>query len=159
MAAVIPRSLKEPVGLSPSTLSQTSAPLRPESHSECTSGVPPSRRVTAGVPSGMSSSSRYSSMTPRHWWRARRCAAVAVIRPRPSTRITEVTSRTISMPAQVLDRRGELGVGGRVGDDDELGVVVAALLAHGRDRDAVLGEGRATVASTPARSSTSIATW
>ena len=53
IAAVMPRSLNEPVGLSPSTLSQTSAPVRPDSHSENTSGVPPSRRVTAGVPSGI----------------------------------------------------------------------------------------------------------
>jgi hypothetical protein len=67
IAAVMPRSLKEPVGLSPSTLSHTSPRVRPDSHSECTSGVPPSRSVTAGVPSGMSSRSRYSSMTPRHW--------------------------------------------------------------------------------------------
>ena len=34
MAAVMPRSLNEPVGLSPSTLSHTSPPVSPESHSE-----------------------------------------------------------------------------------------------------------------------------
>ncbi len=68
MAAVMPRSLKEPVGLSPSTLSHTCAPVSPESHSEDTRGVPPSRNVMAGVPSGMSSRSRYSSITPLHWW-------------------------------------------------------------------------------------------
>ena len=68
MAVVMPRSLNDAVGLLPSTLSQTSAPVRPDSHSECTSGVPPSRRVTASMPAGMSRSSRYSSMTPRHWW-------------------------------------------------------------------------------------------
>ncbi len=66
IAVVMPRSLKEPVGLSPSTLSQTSPPVSPDSHDDGTSGVPPSRRVIAGTPSGMSSSSRYSSMTPRH---------------------------------------------------------------------------------------------
>jgi hypothetical protein len=43
IATVMPRSLKEPVGLSPSTLSQTSPPVRPESQAEWTSGVPPSR--------------------------------------------------------------------------------------------------------------------
>ena len=64
----MPRSLKDPVGLSPSTLSQTWAPLIPDSQADGTSGVPPSRRVTAGTPSGMSSRSRYSSITPRHWW-------------------------------------------------------------------------------------------
>src|SRR5215217_6381567 len=42
IAVVIPRSLKDPVGLSPSTLSQTSAPDRPESQDDGTSGVPPS---------------------------------------------------------------------------------------------------------------------
>ena len=41
IAAVMPRSLNEPVGLSPSTLSQTSAPVSPESHSEWTRGCRP----------------------------------------------------------------------------------------------------------------------
>ena len=59
-----------PVGLSPSTLSQTSPPVSPESQAEGTSGVPPSRSVIAGTPAGMSSSSRYSSMTPLHCWGA-----------------------------------------------------------------------------------------
>src|SRR4051794_26832013 len=40
IAAVMPRSLNEPVGLSPSTLSQTSPPDSPESHADGTSGVP-----------------------------------------------------------------------------------------------------------------------
>ena len=44
------------------------------------------------------------------------------------------------MPRRLLDGRGELRVGGLVGDDDELGVVAAALLADGLDRDVVLGE-------------------
>ena len=136
IATVMPRSLKEPVGLSPSTLSQTSAPVSSESHSETTSGVPPSRSVTAAVPSGISSRSRYSSMTPRHWWvRAAHSAA-------PSTRITEVTSRTMSMPRRCSTVAASCGVGRLVGDDDELGVVAAALLADGLDRDAVLGERR-----------------
>ena len=87
-------------------------------------------------PAGMSSRSRYSSMTPRHWW----------------VRVGRVTRRRSFDPhhrgdladdvhaAQVLDRGGELRVGRLVRDDDELGVVVAALLADGLDRDAVLGE-------------------
>ena len=77
IAAVMPRSLKEPVGLSPSTLRWTVPPVSPESHSECTSGVPPSRSVTASTPSGMSSRSRYSSTTPRQPW-------VIPRRPRPA---------------------------------------------------------------------------
>ena len=51
-ATVMPRSLKEPVGLSPSTFSQTSAPVRWESQADSTIGVPPSRRVIVGVPVG-----------------------------------------------------------------------------------------------------------
>jgi hypothetical protein len=66
IAAVMPRSLNDPVGLLPSTFSQTSARVRPDSHSEWTSGVPPSRRVIAGVSAGISSRARYSSITPRH---------------------------------------------------------------------------------------------
>src|SRR3954451_14867590 len=42
-ATVIPRSLNEPVGLLPSTFSQTSAPTRPDSQPDRTIGVPPSR--------------------------------------------------------------------------------------------------------------------
>src|SRR4051812_4549227 len=66
-ATVMPRSLKDPVGLSPSTLIHTSAPVSSESHGLSTSGVPPSRRVYVGVPSGSGNHGRYSSMTPRHW--------------------------------------------------------------------------------------------
>ncbi len=67
IAVVMPRSLNEPVGLSPSTLSQTSAPERPDSQPDFTSGVPPSHKVTASMSCGMSSRSRYSSITPCHW--------------------------------------------------------------------------------------------
>ncbi len=62
----MPRSLNEPVGLSPSTFSHTSPPVTPDSQCEATSGVPPSPKVMAGVPSGMSRRDRYSSITPRH---------------------------------------------------------------------------------------------
>ena len=51
IAVVIPRSLNEPVGLSPSNLSQTSAPTREERCSAGINGVPPSRSVTTGIPS------------------------------------------------------------------------------------------------------------
>ena len=62
---VMPRSLKLPVGLAPSTFSQTSAPTRSESLGAGTNGVPPSSSVTTGVFSVMGRKSRYSSMTPR----------------------------------------------------------------------------------------------
>ena len=156
MAAVMPRSLKEPVGLSPSTLSQTSAPVRPESHSECTSGVPPSRSVTACIPSGRSSSSRYSSITPRHWW------VMADLDPlirRPLDPHHRGDLADDVHVAQLLDRRGQGGVGSGVRDDDELGIGPSPLLPHGLDRHAVVGERVGDPASTPARSSTSIATW
>jgi hypothetical protein len=65
-ATVMPRSLKEPVGLSPSTFSQTSPPVTSDSQRLSTRGVPPSRSVIVGVPSGRSNQPRYSSMTPRH---------------------------------------------------------------------------------------------
>ena len=68
MAMVMPRSLKDPVGLAPSTLRWTSQPVRSESTCAGTSGVPPSRSVTTGVVSVTGSRSRYSSMIPRHWW-------------------------------------------------------------------------------------------
>src|SRR4029078_1908607 len=67
-ATVMPRSLNEPVGLSPSTLSHTSAPSTLVSQPLRTIGVPPSRRVITGVFAGMSRRSPYSSITPRHWW-------------------------------------------------------------------------------------------
>lgn len=67
IAIVMPRSLKEPVGLAPSTLRCTSQPVRSESTWAGTRGVPPSRRVTTSVVSLTGSRSRYSSMIPRHW--------------------------------------------------------------------------------------------
>ena len=47
-AHVMPRSLKEPVGLAPSILSHTSAPTRSESRSAATSGVEPSLSEMTG---------------------------------------------------------------------------------------------------------------
>ena len=49
IARVIPRSLNEPVGLSPSSLSRTRAPVCSERRGASTSGVPPSNSVTTGV--------------------------------------------------------------------------------------------------------------
>ncbi len=65
MATVMPRSLKLPVGLRPSTLRKTSQPTSAETFGAGTSGVPPSRRVTTGVVALTGSRSRYSSMSPR----------------------------------------------------------------------------------------------
>jgi hypothetical protein len=49
IAIVIPRSLKDPVGLAPSTFSHTSQPVRRDSSGAGTSGVAPSWRVTTGL--------------------------------------------------------------------------------------------------------------
>jgi hypothetical protein len=58
MATVMPRSLKEPVGFSPSYLSSTLASSRSERYGAGSSGVPPSRNVTTGVASLTGSRSR-----------------------------------------------------------------------------------------------------
>src|SRR5215469_12111178 len=70
IAVVIPRSLKDPVGLSPSTLRYTSQPVRADSTGAGSSGVPPSWRVTGRIPATVGSRSRYSVMIPRHGIRA-----------------------------------------------------------------------------------------
>ena len=51
MAIVMPRSLKEPVGLAPSYFSHTSQPVLALRRSAWTSGVPPSSSVMTGVAS------------------------------------------------------------------------------------------------------------
>src|SRR5690348_17015380 len=135
-ATVMPRSLNEPVGLFPSTFSQTSAPVRPESQSECTIGVPPSPRVIVGVFGGSSRRSRYSSITPRHW----------CVMPAPSFRATFHPHHRGHVaherhPPDLLDAAGQVGVAGRVRDHHELGVVAATFLADGLDGHVVLGEG------------------
>ena len=85
MAIVMPRSLKLPVGLAPSTFSQTSAPTRSERRGAGTSGVPPSSRVTTGVRSVIGRKARYSSMTPRQ--------PAVTARPRSSRRPSLVARR------------------------------------------------------------------
>ena len=57
-ATVIPRSLKLPVGLAPSHLSQSSQPVRSPSRLAGKSGVEPSPRLTIGVASVSGSRSR-----------------------------------------------------------------------------------------------------
>ena len=46
MATVMPRSLNDPVGLTPSTLSSTWQPVSSDNRGASTSGVPPSHKVT-----------------------------------------------------------------------------------------------------------------
>ena len=70
IAVVMPRSLNDPVGLRPSTFRYTSQPVRAESTGACSSGVPPSWRVTGVIPAVTGSRSRYSVMIPRHGARA-----------------------------------------------------------------------------------------
>ena len=139
MAVVMPRSLKDPVGLLPSTLSHTSAPVSPRQPlgpHQRRAALAQGDRLSAG--GDRSSSSRYSSITPRHW-----CGrSTSGHSSPPSTRITEVTSRTMSMPRRCSTVAASWASVARVGDDDELRVVAAALLADGLDRHAVLGEGR-----------------
>src|SRR3954454_23343268 len=63
-AHVIPRSLKEPVGLAPSIFSQTSAPTRSDTRSASTSGVDPSPSETTGSSCANGSRSRKRSIRP-----------------------------------------------------------------------------------------------
>src|SRR5690606_38228354 len=67
IAAVMPRSLNEPVGLRPSYFRCTSAPASSERCSAGISGVPPSRRVTTVPVMESGNHSAYSAITPRHW--------------------------------------------------------------------------------------------
>ena len=57
-AHVMPRSLNEPVGFAPSSLSHTSTPVRSEMRSARTSGVEPSSSETTGSPGANGSRSR-----------------------------------------------------------------------------------------------------
>ncbi|CPU66243.1 Uncharacterised protein [Mycobacteroides abscessus] len=67
----MPRSLNDPVGFMPSTLTNTCAPVRAESAGASTSGVPPSPSVTIRSATCAGSRSRYSEMMPLHWWAIR----------------------------------------------------------------------------------------
>src|SRR4051794_26075909 len=66
MARVMPRSLNDPVGLAPSTLSHTSAPTRSEGGGGGPRGGAPSLGVTPGVPASTGRNSRSPSITPPH---------------------------------------------------------------------------------------------
>ena len=65
IAVVIPRSLNDPVGLTPSYLMKTSAPTSEHRWAALISGVPPSPRVTIGAPPSEGNRSAYSWITPR----------------------------------------------------------------------------------------------
>ena len=64
MATVIPLSLKEPVGLFPSTFNQISFPSSLDNFSAKTSGVPPSFNVMTGVFLLTGRRPRLNSFTP-----------------------------------------------------------------------------------------------
>ena len=66
IAAVIPRSLNDPVGFAPSSLRRISArtPSRRARAGAATRGVPPSSNVTMGAPAPNGMNSLYSSMIP-----------------------------------------------------------------------------------------------
>ena len=81
IATVMPRSLNDPVGLAPSTLSHTSQPVRRDSSAARSSGVPPSSSVTTGVAAATGSRSRYASITPGHPVPRADRAPTAVTRP------------------------------------------------------------------------------
>ena len=83
IAVVMPRSLNDPVGLSPSTFRYTSQPVRADSTGAGSSGVPPSCRVTGGMPGRDRQPVRYSVMTPRHGARAPVTAAVSATERSP----------------------------------------------------------------------------
>src|SRR5258708_27478437 len=168
MAIVMPRSLKEPVGLAPSTLRCTSHPVSWDSRFAGSSGVPPSSRVTTGVLADTGSRSRYSSMSPRHALVMEssmvgdlRCLQSLVCRRSLRSRGAWAAGGRARTPvphheilvslyahdaghladrvehAEALHGTGQGGVGGLVGDDDELCLVAAALLPYGLDRHVV----------------------
>ncbi|COY12039.1 Uncharacterised protein [Mycobacterium tuberculosis] len=64
----MPRSLKEPVGLRPSTLRWIVQPVCLERLVAAMRGVPPSSRVTGVQSSPTGSRSRYAAITPGHGW-------------------------------------------------------------------------------------------
>ena len=168
IATVMPRSLNEPVGLSPSTLSQTSAPETSDSQSECTSGVPPSRRVTGSRSSGIRSSSGavlLDHAAPLRG-RLREVLEVALGLPVervhsviPSTRITDVTSRTHVRPRS---RSTVAASWASVASWETTTSWASSPRPSWRTvwiETSCSAKAVAISASTPARSSTSIATW
>ena len=143
----MPRSLKEPVGLSPSTLSQTSPPARSESQPECDqrgAALAEGHRLEA-----VGHQVEQGAVLLDHAAPLARCRR----RSGPSSRLhqsaipsTRITERHLAHARRARAARSTVaascGVGRVVGDHDELGVGAAALLAQGLDRDVLLGERR-----------------
>src|SRR5664279_5006834 len=125
MAAVMPRSLNDPVGLTPSNLMKTSAPTSAERWAAWISGVPPSPRVTTGAPAREGRRSAYSWITPRHRWAPVRAVALAVVWA--SVWVMSLAfnahhrgdTANCGQGGQRVDRRGQGSVSGRVGDHDQ----------------------------------------
>ena len=146
MAMVMPRSLKLPVGLAPSTFNHTSAPTCSERRAAGTRGVPPSSRVTTGVRSVIGRKARYSSMTPRQ-------PAVTARPPRPPR---PPSSRPILgladdaehaahpvhrlVAAQLVDGGQQISLAGHVGQEDQPRLFGQADLLHGPDGNVVVPE-------------------
>src|SRR5689334_2533632 len=121
IAVVIPRSLNEPVGFSPSNFNHTSASTSVERCSAGMSGVPPSSRVTTGIPCSDGRRSAYSRITPRHWY-----ATSGPLDPHH-----RVDGTDDGQSGECLDGRRECGVGCSMRDDDEVRPTVAAVLVGG----------------------------
>jgi hypothetical protein len=113
IAIVIPRSLNDPVGLPPFALQPDVAagPLGqvPGRHERC-AALAEGEHLEVG---GDRSRSRYSSITPRHWW--------AIAQSSPSTRITLLTASTTDSRASASTVAAKRGVRGGVGHDDQRG--------------------------------------
>src|SRR5215207_9480990 len=127
-AHVIPRSLKEPVGFVPSSLSHTSHPARSDTRSASTSGVDPSASETTGSPDANGNRSRQRSITPGlgellidHADRARGGADEVELADQPHGGV-------------------EARLEQRVEDEHEPSVVAQPLLDHRPDRGALHAE-------------------
>src|SRR5579862_8273361 len=132
IASVIPRSLNEPVGLTPSFLRYRIAPGTWRSRrSARSSGVSPSRSVTTGVPSETGRNGRYSSITPRQ------AVLLTVDHPDDVPDGADHVERfdPREHPPHLALARG-------VRDHHDVGVRAAALLRDRRDADAFLAEDR-----------------
>ena len=140
IAVVMPRSLKEPVGLSPSTLSQTSAPVSPDSQADWHQ-----RRAALAQGHGRDVLGDVEQVAVLLDHAAPLVGGAVLGMSHsdspPSTRITEVTSRTMSIPRSAATVAESWASVAWWRDHDELGVGAAPLLADGLDRDAVVGEG------------------
>src|SRR4051794_35883615 len=127
-ATVIPRSLKEPVGLAPSPLRYTPQPVRVDSSGAGNSAVLPSYSVTTGVAPLTGNRPRYCPMRPRHM-------ALLPFDPQHAGHGTHDIERT-----QLRDGPRQRRVGGGVRDDHEHRLGPPPGLVHRRDAHIVPGE-------------------